>query len=342
VTEETFDAASGQGRLTQELAKETWYYARIEGSNSYGSSRRTSFMAFKTTAGEIPDVVLISPPNLDTVASFEKLEWETTAAQGSVTYQLEVAIDDAFTNILYTSGWVSEQELLIGELNLEGKRTYYWRVKGKSEFGESEHSVTWIFTAGYPTRPHITEPAHLSEGVHAKPIIGWNVDADTDSVYVEFSENSDFSSLVHWETLKAVPSSAQISASLKGFTWYYCQIQALNEYGSSVFSGKKYFMTGEGTSTDPILSETDQLLIFPTIISTGELHIRCNFTKLADVDLRVIDQMGREVYRDIIHSGATRQPLKISIEYEALPGPGIYYLRLSNQKTHYTGTFIVN
>ena len=66
--------------------KETWYYISIAGENSYGIGNFTTYSTFKTTSGEIPYVELLAPANLSTAASFDFLEWQTTATSGTISY----------------------------------------------------------------------------------------------------------------------------------------------------------------------------------------------------------------------------------------------------------------
>ncbi|MEN8226910.1 MAG: family 10 glycosylhydrolase [Bacteroidota bacterium] len=332
VAEASFDASAGQGTLSLQLEKDTWYYARLQGNNSYGSSPYTGFVTFKTSAGDLPDVQIISPEDLDTVASFDKLRWETTTTEGTITYQLEVAMDEAFSGTIYRSEWISENELLISEMNLEGKRSYFWRVKGKSEFGEGEFSISPSFFTGYPTRPSITQPLHLSEGINAKPLIGWNVDDDTDSVFVEFSEESDFSTLTHSETFAAVPDTASISASLRGFTWYYLHIRAENKFGRGVASAKKYFMTGEGTDIQLIMLNQQQLLVYPTPFTNGTLYIRYTLSEPEHLNLKIFDQMGRQIYQELVSSSPGELSVDIGIKRDLFPTPGVYFIQLSNNR----------
>jgi len=339
--EETFLAASGKGTLSAALEKETWYYVRAAGVNEYGTSEYSSISTFKTTSGEIPQVELEYPLDQDTVSSNDLLQWKTISTEGIITYKVEVSLDEAFSVLIFHSSWISEQELIVALLNLEGKRNYFWRVKGKSEFGEGEYSEARIFTAGYPTRPLINEPAHLSTGVDAKPVIGWSVDEDSDSVYVEFSEESDFSSLAHVETMNASPGSSQISASLNGFTWFYFHIQAENEYGKSIFSAKKYFMTGESTALSPQQINDKQLQVYPTIFSGGTLRIIFSLPEEGNMYLDIFDELGRNIYNEFIHSHTGENPIEADIEYDRFPAPGIYHIRISNKRDKATRTIIV-
>ena len=210
---------------------------------------------------------------------------------------METANDEDFNSILFNSGWISDTELLISEMGLEGSRTYHWHVKGKSEFGESDFSSSRTFYAGYPTRPTITKPLNLSTGVYAKPTVGWSVDANTDDVYVEFSEQSEFETIKHSESFLTGSGESQITASLKAYTGYYLRMKAGNEFGQGVFSAIKYFETGESTFIPHDIS-TEELDVYPTFVENGEFFIHSNSNNLHIERIDILDLTGR-VYKSI-------------------------------------------
>jgi hypothetical protein len=235
-----------------------------------------------------------------------------------------------------------DDRIAVWELNLEGKRDYYWRVRGKSEFGESDFSGSRRFTTGYPTRPSITKPAQLSEEVSAKPEVEWSADPDTDSVYVEFSEHPDFSTIYHAETMDAKTGSARITASLRGFTWYYCQLQAKNLYGGSVFSAKKYFMTGEGTAAEAVELDQGSFHLFPSPLAGGTLRISYPVQDHEALILQVTGAVGQEVIRQVVYPKPGSQTMEITIDHNQFPGPGIYYIVVKNHNKVAAKPLIVN
>ena len=340
--EELFDASLKQGTLSTELEKSSWYYIRIQGLNEYGVSTFTGLSTFQTSAGEFPGVELLSPEDQATVASFDYLQWQTTATEGEIAYQLEVAIDQEFSGILYRSAWMSEDQILVSDMKLEGKRIHYWRVKAKSEFGESEFTPSRIFTSGYPTRPSITAPPHLTDGISSRPVVGWNVDPDTDSVYMEFSENVDFSTIYYKETMDALPGSGQIAGSLRGYTWYYCQIRAINEYGQSINSARRYFGTSEGTIVEPFADIQEFLAVYPSPLSAGVLKIRYKADTYPESHLKITNAMGQEIYEEIAGHTGQSGVIEISIDYKRFPAPGIYFVVITENNRVFTSPIVVN
>ena len=297
IAEEVFDASGGNAKLSKELEKVTWYYVRISGINSYGESDFSGFNTFKTTAGEIPEIALVAPANLSIAASYDKLKWESSATEGTVTFELQVALDAGFLTVMFNSGWFSREEIEISELQLEGGRTYYWRARAKNEFGMGEYSGIRVFETGYPTRPDITAPINLSEGNSAKTVIGWMADDHTDSIYAELSKDGFFNEIAYHEKFGAAAVSAAISVSLRPFTWYFLRIRAENDYGGGVFSAVKYFQTDQGTFIENSERTNERsFTVFPTLVDQGIIQIKSGNPVVNIEKIDIIDVTGRVIY----------------------------------------------
>lgn len=295
--EEMLPAGPGQGKLSTELDKDTWYYLKIMGVNEYGYSNFTDFRTFRTTLGEIPDVRAIEPEDGATAASDDYFRWETLATTGNISYILEVALDREFNSIMSASGWITDEEIRIDRMNLEGDRSYFWRVKAKSEFGESEYTNTLMFYAGYPARPRITSPAQLSENNDVRAVIEWTADNITDSVLVEFSRSSEFETLEYSEKFTVSASPAQINHSLQEFTWYFARIRAENEYGYSIYSANKYFQTGESNTITEVEDKLIDATLYPNPFKEGDLILKFRNHKPLILYIDIFDLTGREIGR---------------------------------------------
>jgi hypothetical protein len=328
---ETFDAEPTQGTLSTTLNKNTWYNLKIKATNTYGNSGFSDVVVFKVAAGEKPLVNLVSPANGTTVASFDNLVWETPTTEGTITFKLEVAVDAAFSSIIYNSDWVSETSLVVEQMGLEGDRLYYWRVKAKNEFGEGEYSEIRNYLAGFPARPGISKPVHLSENVDINPMVVWSVAENTDSVIVEFSEASSYNPLAATGMLESTPGQGQLNQNLKSQTWYYLRIKAQNEFGTSIYSSNKYFKTGTGTAISS--SEVHSVELFPNLLNQGAAELRLNLPNPSRVSIKVINLLGQTVSwvqePDIKPAGFKMY----YIEAAVFKAKGVYYVQISIDDT---------
>jgi len=327
IADEIFDALQGEGTLPFELEKNTWYYLKIQSLNDYGYSEFTEFNVFMTSAGELPEVSLISPGDGIKAASFDSLKWETSTTTGTINYLIEIALDSNFNLKIFNTGWINSKRLLISDLNLEGNRTYYWRVKGKSEFGEGEWSTTRKYTAGYPGRPGITAPLNLSVGNDIWTVIEWTSDEETDSVYIEFSEQSDFSMIRHSERFQASGGSGKLTAALDELTWYYVHLQAENEFGGSIISSIKNFQTGESTHiNDHQVNNEMMVQVFPNVTREGTIAIRIILPGESEVTIEVLDLLGREIFTVVEDHPVADEQSEFQVETGDFPASGVFFI----------------
>ncbi|MFQ5652499.1 MAG: PQQ-binding-like beta-propeller repeat protein, partial [bacterium] len=94
--------------------------------------------------------VLLSPENGSTVQELSPtLSWRHV--NGATSYQLQVASDSAFTNLVFNESSLPDSSKQIS--NLDAGTEYYWKVKAKNDGGTSPFSEVWQFTtfsAGQP------------------------------------------------------------------------------------------------------------------------------------------------------------------------------------------------
>lgn len=338
-TSETFDAATSQGTLSATLNKNTWYNLKIQSINTFGKSGFSDVIVFKVAAGEKPTVNLVSPADGTTVASFDDLVWETPTTEGTITFKLEVAVDAAFSSIIYNSAWISEISLAVEQMGLEGDRVYYWRVKGKNEFGEGEYSEIRNYLAGYPARPAISQPVHLSENVDINPLVVWSAAENADSIIIEFSEASSYNPLSFTGMLDAAPGQGQLNQNLKSQTWYYLRIKAQNEFGTGIYSSNKYFKTGSGTGISKTNASGIELV--PNLLQQGTAELSLNISNKSQVSIKIINLLGQTVtwvQKPEIKPAGTENYF---IEASVFKAKGIYYVQISIDNTRHIKRLVV-
>ncbi len=339
--EESFDAADGEGTLNTELAKATWYYIRIKSRNAFGESEYTKYNLFETTAGEIPDVTVLQPADMSDMASYDLFQWETTATTGTITYLLEISMDSDFSNIITNSGWISETQIALSQMHLEGQRDYYWHVKVKSEFGESEFSETRKFKAAYPTRPSILSPAQLSMVNDLWPEIVWDSDDVSDSIYIEISTNGNFGNIYHSESFIASPNSSSITSRLKEFSWYFIRAAAKNEYGYSIFSANKYFQTSEGNSIESEFIIDGEITIYPNPASDEDIILSIDGSSQETIKFTIFNSYGREIISSSNLKMITEDNGKFIIKNEVFKDEGLFYIKLTDGSNYMVKPIII-
>ncbi len=122
------------------LAQGSYSFA-VYGSD--GSIEHYETLKVKTvTAPDVPSLVF--PVNGSTNESIEPtLVW--AAAAGALSYDLQVATDAAFTNVIISETGVIDTSYT-PTTPLDYNTTYYWRVRSFSDCANSNYSATYSFT----------------------------------------------------------------------------------------------------------------------------------------------------------------------------------------------------
>ena len=128
------------------LLNNTFYYWRVNASNSAGTGPFSVTWKFKTVISPpVAAPVLLAPPNGAVNQGLTPtLDWSDVF--GTLGYKVLVSSDSLFNTWLIdtTIGTLSEFTIPAGALN--GSSTYYWQVRGFNVGGFGPWSVTWRFS----------------------------------------------------------------------------------------------------------------------------------------------------------------------------------------------------
>ena len=121
---------------------DTQYYWRVRTQNELGYSNWSGSRTF-TTRKQIPGVpFLIGPEDVAGDQSTElSLIWSQSARADS--FRVQFSLQDDFTNLM-TDSVVTDSVLFVSGLDF--LQTYYWRIKGLNNGGESSWSEVFSFT----------------------------------------------------------------------------------------------------------------------------------------------------------------------------------------------------
>ncbi|REG90732.1 glycoside hydrolase family 78 protein [Flavobacterium aquicola] len=155
---------------------------------SCGGGSDDSETETKNTAPTVP-VLTLPPDNKLCVDNTVSFEWNksTDTNNDNITYKIEIAKDNQFTQIIETAEGTSTST----ELELEKNTAYYWRIKATDDEGvSSDYSAAYKFyTAGdaevnhLPFLPELTAPEINASVNTATAALTWNAtDADAEDV----------------------------------------------------------------------------------------------------------------------------------------------------------------
>ncbi|MFZ4858968.1 MAG: putative Ig domain-containing protein [Desulfuromonadaceae bacterium] len=126
---------------------EIYYYTRDAITGDISSMMRS--VVYKNMGSNISPTVatLTSPPNSSTQKTMIIFEWiavnDPEANQFS--YTLEIATDNAFTNIVHTQENITVTAAYVAYGTLNDLTTYFWRIKAIDQFGAFSTSMPYTF-----------------------------------------------------------------------------------------------------------------------------------------------------------------------------------------------------
>jgi len=146
---DTFKVISG-------LEGQTTYYWRVQASNAGGGSAFSPKNYF--TTGFPVATTQVSPlNNVRDVALGPTFVWRP--ARGASAYQLQIASNSSFDSNALIYDFVNLADTSYKIAQLEINKFYFWRVRAKNAFGESNWALTWRFktieTTGMDGKPTV-------------------------------------------------------------------------------------------------------------------------------------------------------------------------------------------
>jgi transposase-like protein len=140
------DSAVADTARSYRVAPNTAYYWRVRGINTEGTPGPWSAVR-RLTTGNVPPATPVPfyPAQNDTnVSRTPMLQW--LASPGALTYRVQVARDNLFTQLVADDSLVSTNRLQPGLL--QAQTTYFWRVRARGTAGLSPYAVIQRFTTG--------------------------------------------------------------------------------------------------------------------------------------------------------------------------------------------------
>lgn len=230
------------------LSKSKTYYWKVATVNSYGTSGWSSVWSFST--GSPPERPTQLAPTNGATEQLLSPTFSWNPSTGATNYTLQISTSSSFTSYTYNqSNLINTTQLLNG---LSPLTNYYWRVSATNSYGTSVYSTVWSFTTtgAAPAAPILNLPVNGATNQSIIPILKWNSN-DATSYTLQVSTDNAFNNLIFNSSVGNV-TSKQIS-SLNSLTTYYWRVNAINSYGTSVYSTVWSFITG-GIPAVPALS----------------------------------------------------------------------------------------
>jgi ligand-binding sensor domain-containing protein len=131
---------------------------------------------------------LISPTNNSIAISKDTvLYWGIT--QGALYYDLEVATDECFNNVILRENSISGTSFFISKL--DHNKDHYWHVRARNDDFVGEWSDTWSFRTALQ-KPMLIYPMNQSSGIPDETALEWEADDEIILSYLQISTDNTF------------------------------------------------------------------------------------------------------------------------------------------------------
>ncbi len=217
----------------------TIYYWRVKSSNQFGSSRWSKIFRFTTVAPPVIPI-LVSPTDKAKDASLDiELKWRKI--KNTEHYSIQIANDENFSDVIFTQENIKDSTAIAGGLNFY--KSYFWRVKARNIYGESDWSTPWGFdTKGTaPIAPNLLFPSDFSTNLAPETNLSWTPIEHAETYTLQVAEDSLFNA-IFISTNNLTKPNFELKG-LKNFTKYFWRIASLNDYGKSNWSQTYSFTT---------------------------------------------------------------------------------------------------
>ena len=231
------------------------YFWRARAVNTFGSSDWSYPWKF-ITYPMLPLVpVLISPENgAINISATPSLRWSTIP--NSLSYSVQIAREPAFITPVYEKDSLLLPEHTVPASVLSHDSVYYWRVRGKNQFGFGAFSQPWSFTvvAELPAAPQLLSPANDTTVYTNVVTFAWLVSPGAASYTVQVSSDSLFSDSVIYVTNITSRKYTSRAGVLSYNSTYYWRMRGTNLNGNGAWSGSRRFSTTSASPPPVLLS----------------------------------------------------------------------------------------
>ncbi|MCL4549364.1 MAG: hypothetical protein M1495_12435 [Bacteroidetes bacterium] len=197
-------------------------------------------------------------------------------------YQLQIATDNQFNNIIYGESGIQDT---IKKINgLSASTTYYWHVRYITDLGRLGWSEIFHFTT--ISAPSLISPPNESINISTDPILNWSTGDPTNTYTLEISTNENFPNLVYNKI--GLTNKIEQVTGLQRNTTYYWRVTGTNVYGSRLTSGVFSFKTIENENVDSSACKgVTQILYEGRTYNTVAIGTQCWLKENLDVGTKV-------------------------------------------------------
>jgi len=227
-----YDQTTTNTNYTQVFTTPGTHYWRVRGINGFGNGVWSTVRSVTVTALPPATPVLIAPINASSVLGRTvNFSWE--ASVGATSYQIQIATDNVFTNILHDHIVTTTSRT---QLLTTPPMTFYWRVRAKNINGDSAWTTRqFSVDVSLPGAVTLISPTNGTGTGQPVTTFSWNSATKTTQYRIEISTNNNFTNILHSHTTATAVTTYNYTFIISTAT-YYWRVRAINPNGNGSWS----------------------------------------------------------------------------------------------------------
>jgi|GEM_PF-902246 len=239
------------------------YFWRVRAFNVGGGSAWSQVWSFTTLPAEPEAPVLVSPAHEEEdVARSPQFTWQ--AVPSASTYDMQLATDTAFTNLLIDVSAIPFTRY--GATDLEAGADHYWRVRAVNSAGAGPWSVPNRFRTVPPAPGAVTllAPDDGVEAASLVPEFTWEESEHADAYALQIAFDMQFSSLIaDIASVYDTDFQSATKARLPAQTEVFWRVQARNASGKGPWSEVRRLLTPAELDAPRLIAPGDNASLHP-------------------------------------------------------------------------------
>ncbi|MDT3741432.1 MAG: T9SS type A sorting domain-containing protein [Candidatus Kapabacteria bacterium] len=266
------------------------------------------FDGFYKTLPDIPSSVTLASPESGTknVLLSVLLQWKP--AEGLGFYELEIAKDPNFVEIVHTVSGIAATEYNWLNVIEQGRITYYWRVRNSGPGGVSEYSEVWNFTSAIGP-PNIVFPTPGTDQVMTSFSFKWQQVEGADHYALQAASGFDINSPIIDTIITGTEFFVENFLKNHRYIW---RIASIEDGFQGVFGETYHFYTRHPLSVKGFQDDAISISIKPNPVNDAA-YISIYSDKQITGQLILFDINGRVIQiiaNQMIQTGGVSFPIQ--------------------------------
>jgi len=298
------------------------YYWHVKAFHSMDESDWSEVWSFSTLAS----VTLTSPADGATEQMLD-LELKWNEVTGIFDYMYEISLTPDFT--MPISG--TSDTNVVSPVGLYFGNTYYWRVTAP----HATDTTVWSEVRSFETinTVYLLSPED-GANTDRTPTFTWEIISGASGYELQYDTSDEFTNPVIFEEIDTSYIVVVLPEEI-GIT-YFWRVRAIENWDTTNWSEERNLVVDPNGIND--IFSLNSINIYPNP-STGYINIDLDAIQQSEVEVRIIDLVGKTIYNNTLHFGQGFSSRTIDLKEF---NDGIYLLEVKIDQEKHTDKIIIN